>query len=142
MGNTNDKKGTTEEMLLGTDLDSPNSIINAHIVYLDEMYKGDPIVLVKLLSFFKWKSILYIMVYQKKVKLIAAVGASNEFPVGEIVAPFDDRFMGRSEVPRIQTKENRKRFINKDYDTSLDLPLYFYLADIEYYVMRWQKILK
>ena len=124
-------KGTTEEMLLGTDLDSPNSIINAHIVYLDEMYKGDPIVLVKLLSFLN-ERVFYINGVPKKVKLIAAVGASNEFPVGEIVAPFDDRFMGRSEVPRIQTKENRKRFINKDYDTSLDLPLYFYLADIEY----------
>ena len=44
-------KGTTEEMLIGTDLEDPKSIKNAHFVFFDELYKGDPNILVKLLSF-------------------------------------------------------------------------------------------
>ncbi len=124
-------KGTTEKMLLGNDLESPNSIKNAHFIFFDEMYKGDPVVLVKFLSFLNER---YFTVdgAALKVNLYSAVGASNEFPVGEIVTAFDDRFMGRSEVLRIQTYENRKKFINKQYDTSTDLPLHFYLADIDY----------
>jgi MoxR-like ATPase len=124
-------KGTTEEMLIGTNLDDPKSIKNAHFVFFDELYKGEPNILVKLLSFLN-ERIFTIDGESVPVKLYSAIGASNEFPVGEMVKPFDDRFMGRSEIKRIQTTENRKRFINKKFDVSKDLPLYFYLEEIDY----------
>ncbi len=124
-------KGTTEEMLIGTDLEDPKSIKNAHFVFFDELYKGDPNILVKLLSFLN-ERVFTIDGEGVPVKLYAAVGASNEFPVGEMVRPFDDRFMGRSEIKRIQTKENRKKFIKKEFDISKDIPVDLFLADIDY----------
>lgn len=124
-------KGTTEEMLIGVDFDDPKSIRNAHFVFFDELYKGDPNILVKLLSFLN-ERVFTVDGEGIPVKLYSAVGASNEFPVGEMVRPFDDRFMGRSEIRRIQTNENRKKFINKQFDTSKNVPVDFYLADIDY----------
>lgn len=124
-------KGTTEKKLWGEDLSDPLSLVNAHFVFFDEMYKGQDEILVSLLSFLNER---YYTLNGKavKVNLVCAVGASNEFPQGEMVKPFDDRFMGRDEIKRIQTRENRKKFINKQFDMSKDLPLYLCLDDIDY----------
>ena len=132
-------EGTTEKMLLGVDYDDPKSIRNAHFVFFDEMYKGKPEILVKFLSFLN-ERIFYENGQTIPVKLVSAIGASNEFPVGELVRPFDDRFMGRSEIKRIQSRENRKKFINKEFDKSKDLPLYFYLDDIDYVYEESKKV--
>jgi len=124
-------KGTTEEMLIGTDLEDPKSIKNAHFVFFDELYKGDPNILVKLLSFLNER------VFTIDGDLQGYDNIKNEKDLTKYLKPisyrpFDDRFMGRSEIKRIQTKENRKKFIKKEFDISKDIPVDLFLADIDY----------
>jgi len=122
---------TKEEKLLGADQSADDSFVKSHFVLFDELFKSRDNLLVSLLSVLNER---YFTVNGKavKVNLRSAFGASNEFPTGDMVKPFDDRLMFRIEILRIQSRENRKKFINKDFDTSKELPVHFSLDDIDY----------
>ena len=122
---------TKEDKLLDGDQSAEDSFVKSHFVFFDELFKARDTLLVSLLSVLNER---YFTVNGKavKVNLRSAFGASNEFSTGDMVKPFDDRLMFRIEILRIQSRENRKKFINKDFDTSKDLPVHFSLDDIDY----------
>ena len=64
------------------------------------------------------------------VPLISLIGASNEYPSGDLAAPYLDRLTLWYDVKRITNKENRLRFFNGDFDkTPITEPI-FTLDDV------------
>lgn len=115
---------TTTEQLMGSlkrdengsiYRDLSDSMLDKEFVFLDEMFKGSNKVLNALLG------PMLDRIYsegntQIDVPLITLFGASNEFPEGEDIKPFEDRLMFRYNVLRIQKTENKKKFHTKQFD--------------------------
>jgi len=106
-----------------------DTVLDSHFVFLDEMFKS----MNELLN-----SLLQIMnegVYAERgqlveVPLVSLIGASNELPMGEAIAPFKDRMPIWYDVQRIQDDDNFMRLISKQFDTTRDFREYFHITDI------------
>lgn len=117
---------TTTEQLMGNIKKDENgrlyrdlsdSMLDKPFVFLDEMFKGSNRVLNALLGpmldrkYVEGKNIF-------EVPLITLFGASNEFPEGDDIKPFEDRLMFRYDVLRIQDHENKVKYNNGQFDNS------------------------
>lgn len=131
---------TTTEQLMGSlkkdehgkvRRDLSDSMLDKPFVFLDEMFKGSNKVLNALLGPMLDRRYTE-GGYTVDVPLITLFGASNEFPEGEDIKPFEDRLMFRYDVQRIQYKENKIRFNNGDFDQSDKFHTKFKLDEIDY----------
>jgi MoxR-like ATPase len=131
---------TTTEQLMGSLIKDENgkvrrnlsdSMLDKPFVFLDEMFKGSNKVLNALLGPMLDRRYTE-GGYTVEVPLITLFGASNEFPEGEDIKPFEDRLMFRYDVQRIQLKENKIRFNNGEFDQSDKFHTKFELDEIDY----------
>lgn len=124
-------QGTKEEDLFDSDVEDEKSIAKAHYLFFDEMYKATAHLLNKFLSFLN-EGYITIQGSAYEVERRLVFGASNELPNVVDLNAFTDRFLGIMEVKRIQLRENKQRFIQKDFDRSKELPRYFTFDEIDY----------
>ena len=111
--------------------DANNTILDAHLAFLDEMFKAKSEVLNTLLQVMVDRYYTTGDSRMIPVPLISMIGASNEYPSGSLAAPYLDRLTLWYDVTRITEKENRLRFFNGDFDKSLIQEPLFTLDDIE-----------
>lgn len=109
--------------------DISDSMLDKPFVFLDEMFKGSNRVLNALLGpmldrkYIEGKNIF-------EVPLITLFGASNEFPEGEDIKPFEDRLMFRYDVLRIQKHENKVKYNNGEFDQTSFFKTHFSIDEI------------
>jgi MoxR-like ATPase len=132
--------GTEEKDLIEEDLESETSITKAHYIYFDEMYKAKPELLNKLLSFLN-EGYLTINGQAYEVEKKSVFGASNELCTSVVAEPFVDRFPGTIEVKRIQDRENKEKYIKKEFDRTKTLSRYLVLDEIDWLVEQSKNIL-
>lgn len=109
--------------------DLNDSMLDKPFVFLDEMFKGSNQVLNALLGpMLDRKYIEGGNIFD--VPLITLFGASNEFPEGEDIKPFEDRLMFRFDVIRLQDHENRVKYNNGDFDKSPHFNTQFEISEI------------
>lgn len=119
-----------DETISYKDRDLEKTIIGNEIVFLDEMFKAPAEPLNSLLPILNEK-LYYSDGNAYPVPLIMAVGASNEMPEGEKIAPFDDRFVFRMEVLRIQDERNFHKFIRKEFVADRNVSLKISKEDVK-----------
>ncbi|MDD3465656.1 MAG: AAA family ATPase [Campylobacterales bacterium] len=106
------------------------SILDMPFPFLDEMFKANNKVLNALLT--PMLDRIYTEgSFETKIPLITLFGASNEFPEGEEIKPFEDRFMFRYETKRIQDRDNNRKYMRKQYDRTKNFNTEFKLDDIK-----------
>ncbi|MHC3995654.1 AAA family ATPase [Thiomicrolovo sp. ZZH C-3] len=135
-------KGTKYEELFGTSREEENgvtvynredTVLDAHIAFIDEIWKGDSKTLNSFLPVTSRKRTYFQRgVGMIELELEAFFAASNEFPQDDVLAPFDDRFVVRYEVIRIQDEENLKRYFVGDYVQHMDFAYRMTRDDIAY----------
>jgi len=104
-----------------SDLNDKNhkNILNCDIALLDELFKAkESGILHSLLNIIREKTIT-LEGKHLKLPLKMVIGASNEFPSGKELEPFDDRFSIRYEVKRILDENNFINFWEEKYDKDL-----------------------
>lgn len=141
---------TTQEELLGCLVrdnasgkvrrEIEGTILDSHFVFLDEMFKGQSILLNSFLGIMNERVYKMGNAGTIKVPLVSLFGASNEFPSGNALLPYDDRLIFRYEIKRIVEVHNYIRYINGDFDMSKKLSNTFTLNDIEYASVMSQNI--
>lgn len=108
-----------------------NTVLDAHIIFLDEMFKAKTEILNMLLQIMADK---YYTTGDGKmidVPLIFLIGASNEYPMGSLAEPYLDRLLFWYDVERIQDRDKRLQFFNSDFNTEpIEKPI-FTLDEIE-----------
>lgn len=129
---------TKTEQLMGSIKDDENgrkyrdiseSMLDKPFVFLDEMFKGSNRVLNALLGpmldrkYIEGKNVF-------NVPLITLFGASNEFPEGDDIKPFEDRLMFRYDVLRIQDHENKVKYNNGQFDQTPNFKTQFHIDEI------------
>jgi len=108
-----------------------NTVLDSHIVFLDEMFKAKNEVLNMTLQIMADRYYTTGDGRMLEVPLISLIGASNEYPSGALIEPFVDRILIWYEVKRIQDKKNREKYFMSLFDkTPIEEPL-FDLDDIE-----------
>lgn len=133
---------TTQEELLGATIrdtetgkvsrSTDGTMLGAHIVFLDEMFKGQSILLNSFLGIMNERVYKMGNAGTIKVPLVSLFGASNEFPSGKALEPYDDRLIFRYEVCAIQEEENFIKYISGNFDTDSSIRHTLSLSDIEY----------
>lgn len=132
-----DKESTRDQLFGRLEYDKDNkavfntldTVLDSHFVFLDEMFKASNELL---------NSLLQIMnegVYAERgrlveVPLITLIGASNELPEGDAIAPFKDRMPIWFDVPRIQKDDNFIKLMSKQFDTTRNFKVKFEITDI------------
>lgn len=120
--------------------DLNDSMLDKPFVFLDEMFKGSNQVLNALLGpMLDRKYIEGGKIFD--VPLITLFGASNEFPEGEDIKPFEDRLMFRYDVVRLQDHENRVKYNNGDFDKNPKFNTQFEIDEIFYVEEHANKVL-
>ena len=108
-----------------------NTVLDAHIIFLDEMFKAKTEILDMLLQIMADK---YYTTGDGKmidVPLIFLIGASNEYPMGSLAEPYLDRLLFWYDVERIKDKDKRLQFFNSEFNTKpIEKPI-FTLDEIE-----------
>jgi len=95
------------------------SVLNCEIALFDELFKAkESGILHSLLNIIREKTITLEGKYLP-LPLKMVIGASNEFPQGKELEPFDDRFSMRYEVKRILNHDNFLNFWQEEYDKNL-----------------------
>jgi len=112
--------------------EAKNTILDAEIVFLDEMFKAKSEVLNMLLQIMVDRYYTTGDGRMIKVPLIMLCGASNEYPTGELAEPYLDRLLFWYKVDRIKKHENRKKFFNFDFETKPIEKTIFTKDEIEY----------
>jgi len=117
-----------------------NTILDSHIVFLDEMFKAKNEVLNMTLQIMADRYYTTGDGRMIDVPLISMIGASNEYPTGALIEPFVDRILIWHEVKRIQNPENRKKYFMSLFDkTPIEKPI-FTLDDIDIIAKKSRKI--
>jgi len=93
-----------------------NTVLDAHIIFLDEMFKAKSSILNMLLQMMADRYYTTGDGRMIEVPLIFLIGASNEYPTGSLAEPYLDRLDFWYDVSRIQTRENRLKFFNTDFN--------------------------
>ena len=121
--------------------EAKNTILDAEIVFLDEMFKAKNEVLNMLLQIMVDRYYTTGDGRMIKVPLIMLCGASNEYPTGEFAEPYLDRLLFWYKVDRIKKHENREKFFNFNFNTnSIEKPI-FTKDEIDYvYAQATKKI--
>jgi len=113
--------------------DFSNSMIDAHIARLDEIWKGNSKILNSLLSATSNYRVVDIRGKgEVKIPNISTFAASNELPTDQALEALHDRFIVAMIVKPIKDNENWLKFISRRYDKSPILQNKFSLAEIEY----------
>lgn len=130
---------TTTEQLMGSlkkdengqvYRDLSDSMLDKPFPFLDEMFKGSNKVLNALLGpMLDRKYVEGRMTID--VPLVTLFGASNEFPEGEDIKPFEDRLMFRYNVLRLEDWENKIKYNNGDFDQTPQFQNRFNIEDID-----------
>jgi MoxR-like ATPase len=127
-----DENGRSYRSLTDTMLDKP-------FVFLDEMFKARNEVLNSLLEPMLDRQYTQ-GGFSVKIPLVTLFGASNEFPEGENIKPFEDRLMFRYDVKRIQLRENKLKFSRGDFDNSKTFKTTFDFDEIDFVFEHADKI--
>ena len=117
------------------------SVLNAHYVVLDEMFKAKSKRLNSLLELLVDRSYTSGDGIKRDAPLLACFGTSNEYPTETYMLPYVDRFDFWYEVKRIEKEENRLRYYAGDYDQSPIVEQYISLEDIEHINQMKNKIM-
>lgn len=112
--------------------EAKNTILDAEIAFLDEMFKAKNEVLNMLLQIMVDRYYTTGDGRMIKVPLIMLCGASNEYPTGELAEPYLDRLLFWYKVDRIKKQENREKFFNFDFETKPIEKSIFTKDEIEY----------
>lgn len=110
-----------------------DSIIDAHITILDEIWKGNSKILNSLLSATSNYRVVEIRGEGRiKIPNLSTFAASNELPTDKSLKALKDRFNVMMNVEAIKDNDNWLRFISQDYDTVPTLNTTFTLEEVEY----------
>jgi len=102
-----------------------NTLLEAHIVFLDEMFKAKSELLNMLLQIMADKYYTTGDGRNIEVPLLSLIGASNEYPSGKLAEPYLDRMLFWYDVNRIKTRKNRLKFFIGDFDkTPIEAPIF------------------
>lgn len=112
------------------------TLLDCHIAFLDEMFKGTSQLLNTFLGIMNERVYKMGVSGSIKVPLLSLFGASNEFPEGDALKPYDDRLLFRYEVKSIQEDENFTRYINGDFNVDPSLDNTFSVSDVYYVRMK------
>ena len=111
--------------------DTRNTIVDAHMVFLDETWKGNSKIMNSLLSAMSNYRVVDIQgMGQVSIPLLMVSGASNELPTDKEVRPLRDRFTSSYIVKKIQKKEDWLRYISRDYDRDPNVKTTFSVDEI------------
>lgn len=117
------------------------SIVNANIIFLDEMFKAKSGLLNGMLGALSQSRNFFLRdIGEIKLDLICAFVTSNEFPTDEVLDPFDDRLHFRYEVVRLKENESFRKMVTKDYDTTNEFSVGFSYDEIVALSKEYQKI--
>lgn len=121
-------------------INTKDSLLDALVIFLDEMFKADGKILSGLLEVLVDRCYSFGDGQKVKTDIIAFFGASNEFPTERFMLPYVDRFLLWVTVEPIQDDTNRKRFYLGDFIQSpLDSDL-FDITDIHYIYEESKKV--
>jgi len=112
-----------------------DSVVDSHIVFLDELYKGNSSIMNAMLGIASDNR----EYHQRgsgdggvvKTEVRCLMSASNEFPSSEELAAFDDRLHIKYEVLRISAKENFLRFMRGEFDKTHTFSTGFSIAELD-----------
>lgn len=96
-------------------INTKNSLLEAHNIFLDEMFKAQGKVLSGLLELLVDRSYSFGDGQKIKTKIIAVFGVSNEYPTGHFMLPYVDRFLIWIVFKEIKKEENKIRFFLDDF---------------------------
>lgn len=108
-----------------------NTIIEAHMVFLDETWKGNSKIMNSLLSAMSNYRVVDIQgMGQISIPLLMVSGASNELPSDREVRALRDRFTSSYIVKKIQSDEDWLKYISRDYDRDPKVKTIFTVEEI------------
>ena len=94
-----------------------NKLPEAHIAFLDEIFKSSSAILNSLLTIIN-EGIFYNNGTPVQCPIMTVIGASNEYPEDEDLDALDDRFILRYEVKQITEDANLLQVLKSGIDTS------------------------
>lgn len=112
-----------------------DSIVEANVVFLDEIMKSKSVILNALLGILGKDRIFHMKGGNGGVvetQVMTAFGASNEFEQSSDLGALADRFHMRYEPSRIKTKEGFRRFMLGDFDKSNNFSVFLTKEEINY----------
>ena len=113
--------------------DTSDSIVDSHIVILDEVWKGNSKILNSLLSAMSNYRVVEIRGKGRiKIPNISTFGASNELPTDISLKALKDRFNVMMKVEPIKDDVNWIKFVSHDYDRITVLKTKFRLDEVDY----------
>ena len=113
-------------------INTKDSLLEADVGLLDEMFKGKGTVLSSLLQVLVDRCYTFGDGNKIKTNLISIFGISNEYPTDHFMKAYVDRFMIWVEVEGIKEDENRIRFLIDDFIKEPIDKSYFTKEDIEF----------
>jgi len=113
--------------------DTTDSVVDAHITILDEVWKGNSKILNSLLSAMSDYRVVEIRGRGViKIPNLSTLGASNELPTDISLKALKDRFTVMMKVIPIKDDTNWLKFIARDYDRVPTLKNKFKLVELEF----------
>ena len=143
------KKSTKPEELFGRTyqddegkwcINKKNSILEAHNVFLDEMFKAEGKTLSGLLELLVDRCYTFGDGVKTKTDIIAFFGASNEYPTDRFMLPFVDRFLLWDMIEPIKDVNNRIKYYKGEFERSLISEKFLSISDLDTIGIESQKI--
>lgn len=132
---------TTTEELFGTKIvesdgsvsyNIEQSMLDSHIVFNDEIFKGPSQLLNSQLGITHTSRSFFQRGRGKlKSPMLSMFAASNELPENDAVDAFDDRLLFRFWVDEISDPENFKRFAKREFDRTQDFSISMTIEEIK-----------
>ena len=111
-----------------------DSVIDSHIVFLDEVYKGDSGIMNAMLGIASDNREYHQRGTNRgvvKTEVRCFMTVSNEFPSSDELAAFDDRLHFKFEVTRIKNRDNYLKLLRGEFDKSTDFSEYLLVEELD-----------